>query len=238
MLIHLAGMTVDVKMRYRYTAELCRPYMAPEGATADFSIAVDDDDLAYEASKNVEAGVRATRDLLENAALYRKLCHAALDRDVLLFHGSALTLDGNGYLFTAPSGTGKSTHAALWRAVWGDRVLMVNDDKPLLRVTDTGVLVSGTPWDGKHHLSAPGDYPLRAICLLERGEENRIYPMTSQEIYPALLGQTYRPEDPLLMMKTLALLDRAMQHLKFYKMICTISPEAARVAYRGMGGQE
>ncbi len=248
MLIRLAGLTVEVKTRYAYTEEYCLPYLAPEGAVADFTIEVSDADMAYEAARDADnlreiassptAPTRpaAPPEILENAALYRKLCHAALDRDILLVHGSALALDGVGYLFTAPSGTGKSTHTSLWRRTFGDRVVMVNDDKPLLCLTDAGVTVSGTPWAGKHHLSTPGDYPLEAICFLERGAENDIVPLARGEAYARMLAQTYRPQDPALLMKTLALLDRIMTQLKFYRLTCNISPEAAITACRGMGG--
>ncbi len=247
MLIRLAGMTVDIKPRYRYAAELCRPYAAPEGTVADFAVEASDEDLAYEAGRDAVAvreaeaspvaphRTQASPAVLESAALYRKICHAALAYDVFLFHGSALTLDGIGYLFTAPSGTGKSTHTSLWRECYGDRVTMVNDDKPLLRVTADRVTVSGTPWDGKHHISTPGEFPLRAICFLERGEENVLKPLTNEEAYPYLLGQTYRPADPALLMATLSLLDRAMKMLKFYRLTCNMSTEAAEIASRGMG---
>ena len=54
---------------------------------------------------------------LETLALYRKICNGLINFDVLLFHGSVIDVDGKGYLFAAASGTGKSTHAALWRTV-------------------------------------------------------------------------------------------------------------------------
>ena len=68
------------------------------------------------------------------------------------FHSSALELDGEGYLFTALSGTGKSTHARNWRKVFGDRVTMINDDKPLIRRIGDEYYVCGTPWMGKSNI--------------------------------------------------------------------------------------
>ena len=73
---------------------------------------------------------RRSGPALESLALHRLLAERLPDYDVLLMHGSALSMDGIGYLFTAPSGTGKSTHAALWRQVFGERVQMLNDDSP------------------------------------------------------------------------------------------------------------
>ena len=101
---------------------------------------------------------------LETLAIYRQLAEKLAERNVLLFHGSALAMDGEAYLFAARSGTGKSTHARLWREAFGERVVMINDDKPLLQVGEEGVRVFGTPWNGKHRLgnnaSAPPEGPV------------------------------------------------------------------------------
>ena len=230
MLVQFAGMTVDIRARYPYMEQMCSGYLAPSDATPDFAVEVTDEEIAREADPTREL----PKGYLESLALYRKICHEALAYDTFLFHGSALAIDGRAYLFTAPSGTGKSTHTSLWRREWGDAVTVVNDDKPLLRVTEERVFVCGTPWDGKHRLSTNCQVPLAAICLLKRGQTNSIRQITSVEAYPTLLSQTYRPRDGEDMAKTLALLDRAVRQVKLYEMHCNISAEAARVARAGM----
>ncbi len=233
MLISLAGLTVEVSPKYPELAELCRDYQAPPRVKPNFSVSVTDEEIAAEG-----AGGSYPAGYLETLAIYRKLCERALDFGRVLMHGSAFAFDGQGVLFTAPSGTGKSTHAAFWREVYGDRVQPVNDDKPLLTVTRRKVFVSGTPWDGKHHLSANITVPLRAIVLLGRGETDQITRLTATAAYPLLLGQTYRPSDPDRLAATLALMDRAIPHLSFYRMSATLSPDAARVACRGIFGDD
>lgn len=233
MLISLAGLTVGVSPRYPELAELCRDYQAPPRAKPDFSVSVTEEEIAAEG-----AGGSYPAGYLETLAVYRKLCERALDFGRVLMHGSAFAFDGQGVLFTAPSGTGKSTHAAYWREVYGGRVQPVNDDKPLLTVNKREVLVSGTPWDGKHHLSANVTVPLRAIVLLGRGETDKITRLTATAAYPLLLAQTYRPSDPDRLAATLALMDRATPHLSFYRMSATLSPDAARVACRGIFGDD
>lgn len=233
MLISLAGLTVGVSPRYPELAELCRDYQAPPRAKPDFSVSVTEEEIAAEG-----AGGSYPAGYLETLAVYRKLCERALDFGRVLMHGSAFAFDGQGVLFTAPSGTGKSTHAAFWREVYGGRVQPVNDDKPLLTVNKREVLVSGTPWDGKHHLSANVTVPLRAIVLLGRGETDKITRLTATAAYPLLLAQTYRPSDPDRLAATLALMDRAIPHLSFYRMSATLSPDAARVACRGIFGDD
>jgi len=154
-----------------------------------------------------------------------------VDYDTLLCHGSVVAVDGEAYLFTAKSGTGKSTHSAYWREIFGERAIMVNDDKPLLKISDGEVLACGTPWDGKHHLSTNICLPLKAICVLERGEEDNIYPISFREALPTLLQQSYRPRK---LGKYMELIDRLGSKVKFYRLSCTMNPGAAKLAYEAM----
>ena len=45
---------------------------------------------------------------------------------------------------------------------------MVNDDKPLVHITDAGPVIYGTPWDGKHRLSRNIAVPVKAVCILRK----------------------------------------------------------------------
>ena len=173
-------------------------------------------------------------EYLETLAVYRKIAAGLLERDTLLFHGSVIAVDGVAYLFTAKSGTGKSTHTRLWQKQFGDRAVMINDDKPLLRLDEEGVTVYGTPWDGKHHRSTNTACPLKAICILTRSEVNHIQTMDKKNALPMLCQQSYRPADPAALRKTLSLVDRLGRSVKLYKLNCNMEPEAAQVAYDGM----
>jgi len=145
-----------------------------------------------------------------------------------------IAVDGVGYMFTAKSGTGKSTHARLWREQFGDRAVMINDDKPLLKITDAGVIAYGTPWNGKHHLDTNTSVPLKAICILCRGETNRIEPVGKKEAYPLLCQQSNRAADPEGMLRTLKLIESLSGSVALYRLTCNMDPEAALVAYQGM----
>lgn len=172
---------------------------------------------------------------LETLAVYRKIAERMPDYDTFLFHGSAVSVDGKAYLFTAKSGTGKSTHTRLWRELLGSRAVMVNDDKPLIRVTDGAPLVYGTPWDGKHRLSRNVAVPLCAICVLGRAAENRITPITKSEALPMLIQQTYRPAEPVALAKTMSLIDRL--NVRFYRLVCNMELSAAELSYHTMKGK-
>ena len=206
------------------------------------------------ASKNDSEG-RISRPpydgYLESLAVYRKIAEKMPDYDTILMHGSAIAentlgpakangsaiaFDGAAYLFIASSGTGKSTHTRLWRELLGERAVMVNDDKPLIRVTEAGAVIYGTPWDGKHHLSSNIAVPLKAICILTRGTENQIESVTPGEAYPMLLQQVYRPADPAALAKTLSLIDTLAASVSLWHLRCNMDPDAARVSYEAMKG--
>ena len=138
-------------------------------------------------------------------------------------------------MFTATSGTGKSTHTRLWREAFGNRAYMVNDDKPMLILKDGMVWVCGTPWDGKHRLSTNVIVPLTGICILERGQTNSVTPISAQEAMPMILQQSYRPKN---LMKLLEIVEKMTVSTKFYRLKCNMDPEAAHVAYNGMTQKE
>ena len=175
-------------------------------------------------------------DYLETLAVYRKIAEWMPLRGTVLLHGSAVAMDGEAYLFTAKSGTGKSTHAAFWQAAFGSRAIMINDDKPLLRIAPDGVTVFGTPWDGKHRRSSNCAAPLHALCILERAAETQVVPITASQAMPLLLQQVYRPADQAALAATLRLLDRLTQTVPLYRMGCNLAPSAAVIAYEAMKG--
>ena len=175
-----------------------------------------------------------TEEYLEKNALHSLLAEKLTAYKVLLMHGSALCMDGQAYIFTAPSGTGKSTHARLWREAFGDRVWMINDDKPLLRIENEGVRVYGSPWDGKHHLSRNDSAPLKAIVSLHRGKTNHIEPMSQADAFMALLPQKYRSKDQDVARRVIALQTALLDKAAFYRIYCNMEPEAAQVAWKGM----
>lgn len=223
---------------YETVHRLCAAYRCADKAEYTISISPEDIDFersAVQAEPPTNGAIHhAPDDYLETLAVYRKMAKLLPEKNTLLFHGSAIAVDGKCYLFTAKSGTGKSTHTRLWRQMLGKRAWMVNDDKPLLRVENGKVTVFGTPWDGKHHLSTNTSVPLAALCILERSQTNRIVPITPRDALPMLIQQAYRPEDPQAMLKTLFLLDNLSKSVGLYRLGCNMEPEAAQVAFSAM----
>ena len=110
---------------------------------------------------------------------------------------------------------------------------MVNDDKPLLHIGDV-TTAYGTPYDGKHRLSTDISVPLKAICILERSQENRIEEISKKDAYPMLMQQVYRPNDVFALRKTLNLIDKMAGSVRFFKLGCNMDISAAKLAYEFM----
>lgn len=237
--IKLAGQAVAVHALHESSRDYCQGYLCEEQATV--SIVMTLDDIALEREKNAMTDraegipVREMPDAqLEITAIQRKIAEKLFDYDILLFHGSVVAVDGAAYMFTAKSGTGKSTHTGLWRQLLGDRAVMINDDKPFLRITEKGVLACGSPWNGKHRLGANACVPLKAICILERGLENSVQKISAGEALQMLLQQSNRPTYSNMLPKYMELVDKIACSVAFYRLQCNMELEAAEVAYKAM----
>lgn len=154
----------------------------------------------------------------------------------LLLHASAVMMDGWAYLFSADCGTGKSTHTQLWLKQFGDKAQILNDDKPALRLEDGAWYAYGTPWSGKTSLNVPAKVRLGGICVLTRGQENRIWPIDGKEAIRALISQTLRPRTPEGRIRQLELVDRLLALVPIWKMECNMDPQAAQMSYEAMSG--
>ena len=172
---------------------------------------------------------------MERAAIQRAFAEYLFRQDTLLVHGSAVAVDGKAYLFMAKSGTGKSTHTRFWREVFGGRAVMINDDKPFLALTDRGVVAFGSPWSGKHGLDANISAPLAGICILERGSENKIWPISAPETLEMLRKQSYCPMDAAARPRFEALTAQLAAVVPLWRMTCTKDPQAASLAHDTMG---
>ena len=227
----IADIVFEAKTIYEYSVRLCKNYEYDGDEPSAFSVVISEEDIANERAIAPEF----PDAYLESLALFRKLCDYALDKaDGIIFHSSAIMVDDGAYLFTAPSGTGKSTHTRLWREMLGDKAIMINDDKPIVRYIDGEFYVYGTPWNGKHHLDTNTRAKIKGICAIRQAKENVIEKASTQEMLITIMNQTIRPTDIGQMDKLLFLIDKMLKNVKLYKLGCTISQEAAQVAYNAM----
>mgnify|MGYP002518978495 FL=1 len=145
-------------------------------------------------------------------------------------------VDGKAYLFSAASGTGKSTHTQLWLKRFPGSFIL-NDDKPAIRITEDGIFAYGTPFSGKTDLNVNTGVPIGGICVLQRGETNHIEKITVEEALFNILNQTVRPYNEEEMDKLLKTLDKVIENVPVYRLSCNMELEAAEVAYNGMKGK-
>lgn len=150
--------------------------------------------------------------------------------DGLVMHGSAISYEGKGIVFSAPSGTGKSTHAGLWKQRYGERVLHINDDKPAIRFENGQPIIYGTPWSGKTDTNNNIFAPLKAIVFLKQAPENRIKPLSVEESLMHIYRETVRPfYDEALGVKVLETVERLIQSVPVFLLECTISQQAVEL---------
>ncbi len=150
----------------------------------------------------------------------------ALQQNRMVLHGSCIARNGRGVVFSAPSGTGKSTHTGLWKQYYPDTEY-VNDDTPVLRLDRPGeVLACGSPWSGKTQLNSNISVPLSAVVFLERGTENSIAPLSKTEALGRLLGECRKIPFQSTMQKAAELCGRLLERVPVYRLSCNISYEA------------
>lgn len=235
--IKLAGIPIEIHTLFDSLTNT-EEYETDE--TPAFTVSITAQDIIAEQKKSMEEAAyegipypNYSPAELENTAVYRKIAMKMPDYDAFVFHGSAVAVGSKAYLFTAKSGTGKTTHTNLWlKNIEGS--FIVNGDKPILRIIDGKPYVCGTPWMGKERCGCNKTVPLASVCLINRGMENHIEKIAFQKVYPRLLGQCYRPPVGELVAKTIKLLERIGKCVPIYELTCNMKDEAAMVAFGGM----
>lgn len=160
-----------------------------------------------------------------------------LEHSGIVLHSSSLMYKGGGILFSAPSGTGKSTHTSLWRECFKDDVVMINDDGPALRFNADGVSIHGTPWSGKTDINHNVSAPLKAVVMLSRSEKNNIRKLSSQEALFLALREVRRPVFEDKLETTLKLVSELLTTVPVYLLGCNISHEAAQLVKNTVFGE-
>ena len=227
-LYEIAGLIIDIDFKYDYCINYCADFIYKGSREADFSVSVSEAEIEKMKAKDE---LKLPNGMYESLCAYKQICDKAFEYDCMFMHCSALSYCGNAVLFTAPSGTGKSTHSRLWREYFGDKVEMINDDKPLLRRIDGKFFVCGTPWNGKHHLGSKKMAPVKSIVILSQAQENSIKKASPGEAIFTVLNQTIRPYDENKMDKLMELVNGLLGGTPVYKMGCNISENAVTTAF-------
>ncbi len=153
----------------------------------------------------------------------------------LVLHSSCISVNGRAILFSAPSGTGKSTHTGLWQEYVKDTVY-INDDTPIIRLDSDKVYACGSPWSGKTNLNSNISSQLDGIVFLERGDKNYIEELGGTEAFARLLGETrkFPFKDSIEMASELC--GELIERVPIYRLSCNISKEAVEVVKNAVLG--
>ncbi len=232
--VKVADIVVEIDNIYPFIKDVCKDYIYT-GEGFDFQVASSQAEIEEERQR-INDGEEYFDGYLENICVYRKIALLILEKDAFVMHAAVVGVDDKAYAFTAKSGTGKSTHIALWKRVLGDKVYVINGDKPIMRFIDGKLFVYGTPWCGKEMWQTNTRAELNGLCFLERGKENIITPVAPSDIVSLVMKQILIPNDANGVIKTFDMVDKMLNNTKLWRLACNISYDAAEKAYSAMHG--
>lgn len=225
MRIKVADFVFEIDNKYNYWEKLVENYLTDEEPDCHISISTD-----YLKSK-LSSTPFSSLGYLEYLEVYREICNWVVRHDGIMMHGAVIGFNNSAYMFTAPSGTGKTTHITQWKKLFGDKVVVINGDKPLIRKINGEYIVYGTPWCGKEYWNTNTKAPLKGIFLLSRALENSVSVVESDKFNSFLIKQVYLPTLLSDKLKTLDFIDEMFSSIPLYSLGCNISTQAAQVAY-------
>ena len=228
--INIANLNIAVKCEYDFTYKFCKDYLTQE--SPEFSVSVKAEAIDEEIGNSP---YNPSRPYAESICVYREIAEKLPLYDRCVFHGAVISYDGRGYIFTAPSGTGKTTHISLWQK-YLDGVEIVNGDKPVLHITEESTTAYATPYAGKEGFQNHSSCELCGICLIEQAKDNSIRRIPVSECLIRIMTQMYKPYDTAAATQTLVLLDRLLRNTPVYLLSCDISEDAVRCSFNAMTG--
>lgn len=231
--MRLADLNVRAEYRYDYLPQLCKNYLVDSHDNVDVFAATCDQRIASDQLVAPNAPVYSC----ESLCIYREIAEQLPAFSRFVFHGAAISYKNKAYIFTAPSGTGKTTHISLWQKYIGEGVGIINGDKPIIGFGDT-VTVYGTPWAGKENLQNNTSAPLDGICIIKRGTENKIRQLSPIEVLPHIMNQVYMPSTKTAMEATMKLIDRLITTVPVFILECDISEDAVKTSFTKLTNEE
>ena len=225
MIYEIAGLKVEMEPRFGRLTKQCEGYRS--SGTPVMTLMPDPRDEAQ-----VQVPTQEEREYILHSAAF---CREIIQHGRFFLHASAVVCGGGAYLFSGPSGIGKSTHTALWQKLYPG-IQILNDDKPVIWPEKGKITAWGTPFSGKTQLQMNRGVPLRGICFLKQARENRIRPVAETEALALILNNTWRPKDDKTMNLLLNGIQQVVEEIPIFELSCTTDPEAAQLSYATMKG--
>ena len=236
--VKLAGVIVCLDLAFEENVQRFEPYVTDGIAEGRLSVSPS---RLYEEIALLKA-INPAREIsgaeAENNALYRDVSLFLWEHDILTFHGVFLEIHNSGYVFTGPSGIGKSYHASLWQQEFGDSVHIINGDKLFLKLEAHGLMGYGTPWTGKEHVGLNIWAHVGSICKIIRGKENSIKSIDNkQNAISWLIEQSMLKNRQSQHLALIRWFKAILPEVGLYELTCNKDASAAIVAYNGMNVQ-
>lgn len=224
----IAGLNVGFEPQYDMLRTRSMKYICEE--EADFNIGFTDDLMEHQLSLYKGVSQAEIEYLWMGTAFNVKL----LEYNGMFLHSSTVVVDGKAYSFSAPCGTGKSTHTSLWLKLLGEKAFILNDDKAAYRLVNGKYYAYGTPFSGKHDINVNTSAELAGICFIEQAAENSIERMDIDSAVPLLISQTLRPSNVKRTLMLCDFIDELIKNIPVYKLKCNMNLDAAELAYETM----
>lgn len=226
---NIAGVIVEMNPMFNRTISQAKPYLTTSLNDPDISIELTMEKLEEIKKRYNHLNLEEIEYIFLGQLFYRHI----LKYNGILLHSSCVVKDNQAYLFSAPSGTGKSTHTNLWLEEFKDAYIL-NDDKPAIIFKDNTLYAAGTPFSGKHDISKNLLVPIKGICFIERSLNNWIKEISSKQAIFEILNQTERIPYENDMTLILSHIENIVKNTKIYKMGCNISIDAVYTSYNKM----
>lgn len=224
----IADFVVEIEPKFDNLKNLCSPFLYAGERSAEFSAVPSESYLVALKNRMVEGSTLEQAEELATASLFNR---EIISHGAMLVHSSVLVYDNKAYLFTADSGAGKSTHTRMWLDKFGEKVHILNDDKPIVKIKNGVPLCCGTPFDGGSKIANNETVPIGAIIFIERSDTNFMTIPETKEIVQRLYTSTVKYVNKEDGMCLLSNFDNLISHTKFFVLHCNTDKSAVDVAY-------
>ena len=222
--IRIAELNILIKNKYDYIFYMCKDYIT-YNENYDFCVEADDKEILAEQTGNFSL------PYLESLAVYRKIAEKLPSYNGILMHGALIDVLGEGSIFLAKSGVGKTTHIKLWKDYLNDKLKIINGDKPIIRYIGSHFYGYGTPWAGKENYNLNTKTIIKNICFIKRNEKNSCYEVSKDTVLEQFLGQIYLSKNKANFLKNIDFANRFIKSTRVFNIECNTDIEAAKVAY-------
>lgn len=230
-LYKIANVYIEMNPKYNRTLNQAKAYLTDDKVKPNLTI---DERIEPIIKEYEERYSHLSKEDVEYIIYGSAFYDTLLKYNGFMLHSSCVIVDDEAYLFSAPSGTGKSTHTQIYLKVFKERAKILNDDKPAIIIDNNNIYAYGTPFSGKTALNLNEFYPIKGICFIERSEDNFIEEMPSAKAIFNILNQTIRSITADKTDILLDYIDKVVKNVPIFRLGCNMEDSAAILSYTTM----